>query len=233
MSTTYPFRLRVLALGLLIVLLASLTGCNVFGDDPAAYRHETPSEYYLYIPKNAKDSAETRIFVGIHGEGGSGRDCWSDWQSYAKKEGFVLICPSLADQNGGWMQDQGEAKVRDILNAVLGEHKYNPKVYIAGFSAGAQFVQGFAMNYPNNTAGVAVLSAANYYGLNGASKNIPYLVMIGEQDNADAVTGAQNLKVALENGGYKFQFLLEPGTGHTLTGDAKDMTITQFKEAIK
>ena len=83
-----------------ILVLLLLGACSVVPTpetlDPSAYRHSTPSEYYLYTPAGYSSSQKWPVFVGIHQEGGSGLDCWNTWQPFADKAGFVLVCPSLA-----------------------------------------------------------------------------------------------------------------------------------------
>src|SRR5512135_103240 len=109
--------------------------------DPAQYRHSGVVEYYLYIPQNYTPDRSWPLFVGIHGFGGSGLDCWNWWQSYADREGFILLCPSLGDMDGGWYQDAGEAKLFSALNEVRADYRIGPREFLAGFSAGAEFAQ--------------------------------------------------------------------------------------------
>ena len=79
--------------------------------DPQQYRHVQPVEYYLYAPENYSADREWPLFIGIHGSGGSGLDCWNLWQSYADKEGFILLCPSIPGDQSGFYQDVGETTV--------------------------------------------------------------------------------------------------------------------------
>ncbi|HEX5809145.1 MAG TPA: hypothetical protein VFY25_10805, partial [Anaerolineales bacterium] len=63
--------------------------------DPEQYKHVQPVEYYLYVPENYSADREWPLFVGIHGAGGNGLQCWQLWQAYADREGFILLCPSI------------------------------------------------------------------------------------------------------------------------------------------
>jgi poly(3-hydroxybutyrate) depolymerase len=226
--------IRVLVIPVLLTLTIIASACSgIFGSnppDPSAYRHDLPSEYYLYLPAQYSEDLKWPVFVGIHGYGGSGRDCWSMWQPYADKEGFILVCPSLADASGGWYQSAGEAKLAEILQQVYRDHSIRSHVFIVGFSAGAQFVQGFTFDIPSYISGVSVLSAGNYYPINTLARPIPFLVVIGDKDDPAAVQGAQSFAQLLQNNGFIVDFHLLPGVGHTASDEAKQLTIEFFRK---
>jgi poly(3-hydroxybutyrate) depolymerase len=219
-------KLTVISIALILILI---TGCSALSN-PNDFRHDSPSEYYLYLPEGDRFSQGLPVFVGIHGFGGSGRDCWSLWYPYARKEGFVLICPTITDSRGGWYQSEGESKVVAIVNQVYKDHQTDNKVFIAGFSAGAQFAQGYAISYANWVRGVAVLSAGNYYKTTSNTGNIPYLVVIGGKDHPDGVAGAERLVAEREYYGYPVTFLFLPNIGHVMSKEAKEATIALFRE---
>ena len=196
---------------------------------PAKYRHTGAVEYYLYVPRAYTADREWPLFVGIHGSGGSGLDCWNAWQSYADREGFILLCPSIADSSGGWYQDDGETKVFDLINQVSAEYRIAPREFLAGFSAGAQFVQGVAFRYPQYVSGVAVLSAGNYYPPANAA-NVRMLVVIGDRDDPGAISTSADFASALKRSGFDVQYTVLPGVGHTLTNQARDLTIELFRK---
>ncbi len=220
-----------------ILLLAFLIGVGLFAfnsfsitKDPSQYRHDQPIEYYLYAPENYSADRAWPLFVGIHGTGGSGLDCWNWWQSYADKEGFVLLCPSIADQSGGWYQTDGETKVFSAINQARSRYRLEPREFIAGFSAGAQFVQGFAFKYPQYVSGVAVLSAGNYYIPTPGAQGVPFLVVIGDRDDPVSIQGSESFAAALSQNGFNVQYQVLPGVGHTMTDQAIQATIALFRK---
>jgi predicted esterase len=217
-----------------VVLVLTLTGaCSLINrsdvPNPASYRHDLPVEYYLYLPDAYNEEQAWPVFVGIHGFGGSGRDCWNQWQPYADSVGFVLVCPSLADDSGGWFQTTGEQQVTAVLQQVYRGFSIRNRAFIAGFSAGAQFAQGYAFNVPSYVSGAAILSAGNYYPPTRASSYIPFLVIIGENDDPLAVAAARDFTTLLKSEGYYQEFELIPGMGHALPADVRDLTIDFFK----
>jgi poly(3-hydroxybutyrate) depolymerase len=225
---------QLLTIAVLITLTSVTSACSgIFGSnppDPSPYRHDQPYEYYLYLPSQYSEDLAWPVFVGIHGYGGSGRDCWSMWQPYADKEGFLLVCPTLADVSGGWYQSAGEDKLAEILQQVYRDHSIRSHVFIAGFSAGAQFAQGFTFNIPSYVSGVAVLSAGNYYPINTQARPIPFLIVIGDKDDTAAVQGAQSFAQLLQNNGFMVDFHLLPGVDHTVSNEVKQLTIEFFRK---
>jgi predicted esterase len=230
--TTNWFLLGSIILLVAFCLTVGLFAYNSIPADAAKYRHESPIEYYLYVPKNYSSDREWPLFVGIHGSGGTGLECWNLWQTYANRENFILLCPSIADSGGGWYQSDGEAKVLSAINQVRADYRVAPREFLVGFSAGAQFVQGFAFKYPQYVSAVSILSAGNYYVPTLAARGIPFLVVIGDRDDPVAVQGSQGLASALSQGGFDVQYEVLPGVGHTVTDKGRQLTIALFRKAI-
>jgi predicted esterase len=197
--------------------------------DATPYRHASPYEYYLYVPKGYTGDQAWPVFVGIHGSGGSGLDCWNDWQPYAEKEGFILICPSL-DEGGGWSFNNGMRKFFAILNDVNAHYKTEPKVFVAGFSAGGQFVQWLTFQYPRYIRGVAVLSAGNYFQPVTAARNIPFLVIMGDSDDPARVQGCQEWVGQMQQAGFTVDYQVLRGVGHQVTSQGRDLTMDLFNQ---
>ncbi len=199
--------------------------------DPSAYRHTQPIEYYLYVPSAYKPDGTWPLFIGIHGTGGSGLDCWNLWQTYADWQGFVLLCPSLADSSGGWYQTDGENKLWASISQVQSQYPVAPRFFLAGFSAGAQFVQGFSFDYPGAVQAAAVLSAGNYYPPTPAVAGMSFLVVIGDQDDPAAVQTSQLFATSLAQAGAGVDYWLLPGVGHQVTDKTRQLTVDFFRKA--
>ena len=203
-----------------------LSGCSSTND----HRFTTPYEYYLYVPKNYTSARSWPLFIGIHGSGQSGKDCWNTWQSFADENGFVLLCPSLSDPalGGGWMLDDGERKLNAILTEIWPNYSLKSKYFLAGFSAGAFFVQGYAYHYPTHVAGLSIISAGNFYSeIRTGLKSTPIMITVGEQDT-QGVKHARVYFNSISANGFNASFYIIEGVGHSISKEAKEMTIKQY-----
>lgn len=198
--------------------------------DPTPYRHAQPVEYYLYVPKGYTGDQIYPLFVGIHGSGGSGLHCWDLWQSYAEKEGYILLCPTIPGDAGGYYQDVGERTIWAAVNAVQSEYHVSSRMFIAGFSAGAYFMQGFAAHYPNSVSGLAILSTG--YSMPGFQPNVPVLVVIGSMDNPDSIQTNEMLVSRLQQTGVDVEYHVLPGVGHWATAKTESLTIELFRKTV-
>ena len=199
--------------------------------DPTSHHFTQPIEYYLYVPKAYAPSRDWPLFIGIHGSGGTGLDCWNLWQPYADREGFILLCPTLSDASGGWYQHEGEDKTWAAINQVTSQYRTKSRFFLAGFSAGAQFVEGFCFDYPGAVQAVAVLSAGNYYQPSAAAGGIPFLVVIGANDDPVAISGSTQFAQQLAANGSGVSYWLLPGVGHEVTSKTRQLTIDFYHAA--
>lgn len=219
--------------GLLVgMVFLAISVFNSAPQTPDAHRHTQPVEYYLYVPKSYNPEKAWPLFIGIHGSGGTGRDCWNLWQTHAAREKFILLCPSLSGAGGGWYQDDGESKTWAAINQVTGNYNIEPRFFLVGFSAGAQFVQGFSFNHPYSVRAAAILSAGNYYAPSPASGGIPFLIVIGDRDNAMSIKNSQVFGQALADNGSNVEYWLLPGVGHQVTNKTIQLTIKFFNSVF-
>ena len=206
---------------------------NSAPEDPQQYKHVQPVEYYLYVPKAYSAEQEWPLFVGIQGAGGSGLDCWHLWQSYADKEGFILLCPSIPGNSSGFYQDVGENTVWSAIGEVKKDYRIRSRIFLTGFSAGAYFIQGFTYHYPQYVNGLSILSAGLYLNPNMFAELIPMLVVIGDNDNATAVQTSQMFVRDLKQFGFDVEYELMPGVGHAVTKAGVNLTIDLFRKTIE
>ena len=203
---------------------------NAIPTDPAEHHYTQPYEYYLYVPRTYTAERSWPVFVGIHGSSGSGIHCWYWWQSFADKEGFILICPTLTEAGGGWHQSDGERKVSAVISQVGSEYSLEEHLYLAGFSAGAQLVQGYAFRNPHSVKGVAVLSPGYAFSSTLNAQDIPFLVITGDRETPRRLAATQRLVSLLEQNNFDVEYHLLHGVGHTLTNEARKLTIEHFRK---
>jgi predicted peptidase len=215
------------------VVFVAFAIMNFTPTDPANYKHTQPVEYYLYVPKGYSGDKEWPLFVGIHGAGSSGMECWNLWQSSADKEGFILLCPTIPGDATGYYQDVGENTVWNAINAVKKEYRVKPRMFFSGFSAGAFFIQGFAFHYPEYVNGLSILSSGVYLNPRVFRLLIPMSVVIGDQDDSVAVQTSKLFVNDLQVIGFDVHYEVLPNVGHTVTQKGVDLTIDLFRKASK
>ncbi|MEW5871527.1 MAG: hypothetical protein AB1894_19795 [Chloroflexota bacterium] len=223
----------------LVVALLSVVwaaGCAkpayVLEPDPTPYVRDDPTEYFLYLPAGYTAERAWPVFVGVHGFGGSGRSCLNLWQASADEEGYILVCPSLADESGGWYVSYGEKVLMMVLQRVRKECHTQKRVFLAGFSAGAEFVQAFVFDQPGLVAGVSVLSSGNYYAPRKQARGIPFLVVIGDEDDPAGLKGARQFSELLQAQGFRVDLHILPGVTHRVSAEAQRLTLDFYREVM-
>jgi len=205
------------------ILVLLLSGCAVL-DSARAYRHETPTEYYLYWPDNYLPDGKWHLFIGLHGEGESSRDCFQQWQRYADEFEFVLLCPTLIEEDGTFNVAKGEQTINGVLTEVYKQVVVEEGFFLVGYSAGGEFALTYAYRYPQALVGVSVISAQNFPQPSAQAINLPVLVTVGERDD-ERVMAAQNFAEVSEARGFATRVIVFPGVDHQLSGDATRLTL--------
>lgn len=198
--------------------------------DAAPYLHKSPVTHYLYVPENYTNDRDWPLFVGVHGGGGSGLDCWDLWQSYADAEGFILLCPSIPGDSGGFYQDIGESVVNLAIKDVRSNYRIQPKMFFAGFSAGAYFIQGYAYHFPQSVSGLAVLSTG--YTIIGINVPAPIILVTGNIEPASSLQANQDFYDHMNERGYDIEYHILTGVGHWVSSKAKKLTIELFRKTV-
>lgn len=211
-----------------LIALAGVCSACSSAPSPDEHRFAQPWPFYLYLPETYTPDRGWPLFIGVNGSSTDGRECWNTWQRYADEKEYVLLCPELADPDGQLEQLRGNAKLLDILGRVYEENSLQPKIFLAGFSAGGQFVHGYAFMNPNYIVGVSVMAPGNYYRPPPSTRHIPFVVIVGERDDPGNVENASQLAQLLEQGGYSVQLHVLSGEGHTISGEAIDLTLNLF-----
>ncbi len=129
----------------------------------------TIGDFFVHIPPAF--SERMRVIVALHGMGGRGSDFCQMLLARADREGWVVVAPTFA--YGDW-RDPNQVTTEESSRFIPRLHEFlqqlpeqtglplEPRAALFGFSRGAQLAQRFAMIYPEQTLGVAALSAGTY-----------------------------------------------------------------------
>ncbi|MEQ1721033.1 MAG: hypothetical protein ABL887_08005 [Nitrosomonas sp.] len=167
-------------------------------------------KYHLYIPQKGGNNA--KIFITVHGISRNVTEHAKKFAAYAEKFGVVLIAPYYPSDRFPDYQRLGRKGKRadKVLNEIVAEvvqltGANAHKLYLFGYSGGAQFVHRYMLAYPHRVAKI-VLGAPGWYTLPDPtlvyplgiqpSRNLPQVqfspsqflhipacVLVGEKDN--------------------------------------------------
>jgi pimeloyl-ACP methyl ester carboxylesterase len=121
----------------------------------------------VYVPAHV-DGAP--VLLALHGQAGTGPGIAQRLRECAERNGWLLIAPTLAYRDfldPDQVRQDGEENLPavhallDQVRAAMGLQA-NPRVFVYGFSRGAQMAHLFAMTYPHEVLAVAALSAGSY-----------------------------------------------------------------------
>ena len=134
-------------------------------------------QYWLYVPKQG--GAGKKIFITVHGISRNVNEHAKRFSAYAEKYGVVMIAPYFpADRFPDYQRLGRKGKRADIaLNDIVAEvarltGASADRLYLFGYSGGAQFVHRYLFAYPGRVA-KAVLGAPGWYTLPDPALQFP------------------------------------------------------------
>ncbi|ARO88788.1 hypothetical protein EBAPG3_013990 [Nitrosospira lacus] len=177
-----------------------------------ALANDSRQEYFLYVPHGSGNDA--KIFVTVHGISRNAKEHAQKFAPFAEKYKVIMIAPYFPTDRFPDYQRlgrEGKGERADVaLNKVVAEvanltGANAHRLYLFGYSGGAQFVHRYMLGYPERVAKV-VLGAPGWYTFpdtnlkypHGIQRSrslprmqfspadflaIPVCVLVGERDN--------------------------------------------------
>ena len=134
--------------------------------------------YFLFVPSQGAKNAS--VMVTVHGISRNARKHARRFARHAERHGVVVVAPLFDVQHYPGYQrlgisgERADLALNQILTEVAERTQANTqKLYMFGYSGGAQFVHRYAMAYPNRVAAIAV-GAAGWYTLPDPSQRFPH-----------------------------------------------------------
>lgn len=207
--------------------------------------------HWLYTPTETPVAGRTYwLVVGVHGAGGTGKGAGGAATWASDFDDVIVLGPSFeqpkrdpsaprpATMPRDIFQMSGprhEAKLSELIAEVGKTWSLQPKVFLHGFSAGAQFCHRYAFRHPERVAAVSAHSGGSWVKLDGddrinpAAKPIPFAVSCGEEDRGSGgppgtpprIEGARRFAGQLLELGFAVEFKTWPGIGHQQCPEAK------------
>lgn len=196
-------------------------------------------EYFYYIPQSVIQNKQQRhpYLIMVPGLNSRGQDFVTQpFKDFAKREGFVIIAPSFMEDVKNWASKtsyqypaawSGKA-LNDILNSFDSKQGMMPsRIYMLGFSAGAQFVSRYALLYPD------YVTACAFNAAGGTDDPLKYqatkfYIAVGTQDGGDRKQIAQNFYNLAKQQGIDVTYKQYENVGHELSDQEINDELTFF-----
>jgi pimeloyl-ACP methyl ester carboxylesterase len=233
-------------LGLILIagLAAALPAQQKPGRDDGPHKDGMGRDYWVYAPKRAS-AQPLWLVVGVHGMGGTGRGAGglSGWA--AQRSDCLVLGPTFPSQGYQFLAQASDTQLLRLVEDLGKRHRLHPKVFLAGFSGGAQFAHRFAHAHPDKVLAVAANSAGSWstggpWGeINPAARLLPMLVTCGEADTgkmaAQAPLGrlewARDYVRRLRAEGFVVADAYPRDVGHRFSPEASRLTLDLFEFA--
>jgi predicted esterase len=197
-------------------------------------------EYYLYTPDKIEQGKTYWLVVGVHPYKGDGRGAGglADW---VKRGDCIVVGPTFPSEGYQGLQKESDRQLIGVFAELKKKYSLHPKMFLAGFSGGAQFAHRFALKCPDEVVGCAAHSGGTWADqLGERAVGVPFAVSCGEKDTAKTTPDAPMSRVEwakafvgkLQTGGFYFKARVWPGVGHEFTRGARDLTEECFNFAV-
>ncbi|MHC5020939.1 MAG: alpha/beta hydrolase family protein [Planctomycetota bacterium] len=220
-------RWRALLGRLALVPAALLALC---GTTPAAEERGVDAlgrEYWLYTPEKVEPGRRYTLVVGVHAYGGSGRYAGGLAGWVGERDDVIVAGPSFPNDGYQVLERESGEQLVQLFAALRKRFQLHPKLFIAGFSGGAQFAHRFAIRHPELIAGCAAHSGGSW-AVGGRAKLFGREVELMEPTAAAAGVPFVLAKAK------QYVLVAEqwPGVGHFLSPGARRLTAECFLLAV-
>lgn len=190
----------------------------------------------LIVPELPPDKADTKrwVVVDVHAAGGPKKN-WFGYRllKWLGPDKVIALAPVF--KSGYHLADEAScSQLIGHFEEIKKNYNVHDKMFLYGFSAGAQFVHRFAFKHPELVVGVSAHSAGSWSGVEGwgeindNAKGIPFDLSCGELDTTKAFNGEapysrldwmQVFAEDLKKRGFAVRTKIYPNMGHGGSAD--------------
>ena len=237
MASRFLFWAIVISFALFLVskndeILMSFANKSVEGTDYiTTSNYANPQlKYYYFIPSSLEHNTKNAyypVIVMVPGLSGIGQDLAKPFvKNFAEKNGFIIIAPTFIGDLNNWESKTSyqypDAWSGNALLKILETFSDNKKItisklYMFGFSAGAQFSLRFTLSHPN----IVQACASNGNGgliIPSSRNNVKYFITVGNADEQVRKDNAANFMYAAKILGLSAAYKEYP-EGHALSDE--------------
>jgi len=191
--------------------------------------------YRLYVPTTYTGAKAFPLIVALHGLGGT-EDAFFDGYDkrlppLAEQHGYIVAAPLgyRVDGSYGWglgtapadpivrrTQSLSEQDVMQVLQRVRQQYKIDEaRIYLLGHSMGAIGTWKIAPKYPDIWAAIAPISGSGAPATLERLRQVPEIVVHGDNDPTVAVTGSRTMVAKMKELGIEHTYIEVPGGLHS------------------
>lgn len=193
-------------------------------------------DYWIQLPDNFDADKTYWLVAAIHGYGGDGKG----GLGMGRIEGFdnyIIVGPSFPNDGYQVLGQQSDIQLIKLFDQLKTRFHLHDKLFIVGFSGGAQFSHRFAMQHPDHVIGCAAHSGGTWGPeVNPKAAAVPFAVSCGLDDIEPSVGGLppridcakayfdSMLKMCATKGACWFKARYWKGVGHGYSQGAQKLT---------
>jgi len=202
-------------------------------------RCEMQRDYWLVLPSRLDADRMRWLVVLVHGFRGRGADILWLRRSLADFDDCLFVAPSFPE-GFQLLEERSDRQLIDLFVALRKRYRLHDKLFVCGFSAGAQFGHRFAMAHPELVAGVSANSGGTWGpDLNPAARHIPMSLSCGLDDVARSsiaqplsrVQGAHRYFCQLAAERFHIKARLWRGVGHATCPKTEALIAECYEQA--
>ncbi|MEX2212494.1 MAG: alpha/beta hydrolase [Phycisphaeraceae bacterium] len=190
-------------------------------------------EYAIYVHSKYKKDAKTPLMVALHGLYSNPQQImrYTDLTAMAEKYGYIIVAP-MGYNNRGWYGNDilvtnksdpanlAELSEKDVMNVLaIARKEFNiddKRIYLMGHSMGGGGTWHLGIKYPDLWAGLAPIAPAIRKSpeLVAKIKDIPVILIQGDQDKLVPVAGARLWAEAMKKHKLTYEYIEVAGGNH-------------------
>ena len=209
--------------------------------------------YHMYVPTSYNGLRSFPLIIALHGLGGTEDAFFDGYEKklpeLAERHGYVVAAPLgyRVDGSYGWglgnppidpvtrrVQDFSEQDVMRVVQHVRQQYTIDEnRIYLMGHSMGGIGTWKVAAKYPGVWAAIAPISGLGQPETIARFRNIPEIVVHGDNDPTVNVSGSRTMVEKMKALGVEVKYIEVPGGTHGSVVAPNIEAILEFFDAHK
>jgi len=142
-------------------------------------------EYFLYTPDKIDETKTYWLLVGVHFYKGQGRTALG-LHNWVENGECIVVGPTFPSNGYQVLLHGSDRQLIGVFDELKKEYRLHSRMFLFGFSGGAQFVHRFTLKHPELVAGCSAHSGGSWslgkeFGT-AAADQVPFVFSCGQGD---------------------------------------------------